>query len=63
MVTFFVQKTGAVAAAQPGLMGGRQTGSLADKMLKFLRLYIGQNIGNLLAFRKVQCNYSGTSAF
>ena len=56
------EKTGVVAPAQPGLMAGMQ----ADKMvlyLKIIKQYTEQNIRNLVAFRKIQCHYSGTNTF
>ena len=56
------KQTGAVALVQVRLMAGCQ----ADEMLlhlEILKVYAGQNIGNLMAFRKVQCHYSNTNTF
>ena len=54
VVIFLSEKTRAVALVQLGLTAGRQ---------RFLELYTGQNIRNLMAFRKVHCHYSSTNTF
>ena len=62
VITFVVWKIGAIALAQLGLTAGRLTGR-QTKCWRFLKLYIGQNIGILVVFKKVQCHYGGTSTF
>ena len=60
--TILCEKNGAIALAQPGLMAG----SSADEMLlhlEIVKITYWMKIGNLSAFRKVQCNYSGTNIF
>ena len=56
------EKTAAITLAQPGFTAGRLA---ADEMLlhiEILKLYTGQNIEILMAFRKIQYHYSGTNS-
>ena len=55
------EKTGAIALAQLGLMAGIQAGTQTDEMLLHVKIFTIINIGNLVAFRKVQCHHSGTN--
>ena len=57
------EKTGAIELAQPGLMAGMQADEMLLNSKVFKKLYTGWNIGVLVAFRKVQCHYSGTNTF
>ena len=57
------KQTAAIALVQVGSYG-RLAGCQADEMLlhlEILKVYAGQNLGNLMAFRKVQCHYSNTN--